>query len=362
MTENLFSKLLSLHFSPVPEEDFFTEIVAWLFNFNKKLLFDWIKKELSLYAPYSNCQIETQVEFEKLEGHSTSSRPDFLIKLFDENNTDILMIESKVQAEEGFEQLLRYAEQLSEHFEDARNKYLIYISRSFDPKDKAYVFRNIKKLNIDFKQTLWSEFYTFLSNQPPEPYLDEILAFMKEKHMARITKITPAVLVAFNAYPDVYNFFQSVFDAEVVSKFIKVVGKKPRSEAGRTWNVSEHRRYLLIGDVNQYIIFFIGFLMPESNDRFPSICAFFEIRPTDPNRDRHIQLCSNIVSDTIDKPLKWVGSNLNPQEIKYSGMYLQISFEEILMEVDHILTLKRKFIEFIDEYGRLLEEYPGLID
>jgi len=210
MAENLFSKLLSLHISPVPEEDFFIEIVAWLFKFNKKLLFDWINKELCLSAPYSNCHIETQFEFEKLEGHLTSSRPDFLIKLYDKNETDILMIESKVGAEEGVNQLLRYAEQLSAHFKDARNKYLIYISRSFDPKDKAYIFRNIKNLNIEFKQTKWSEFYTFLRNQPPEPYINEILAFMKEKHMARITKITPVVLVAFNTYPDVYNFFQSV--------------------------------------------------------------------------------------------------------------------------------------------------------
>jgi len=148
----------------------------------------------------------------------------------------------------------------------------------------------------------------------------------------------------------------------VVRKFIKVVGKKHRSEEKRLWNVSNLRRYLLIGDMNPYIIFYIGFLMPESTDTFPSINAWLEIRPTDPDRNRHINLYKNIISDSIDNTLIWSGYNLNPYEKMHSGIKLQISFEEILSEVDHILTLKHKFIEFIDEYGRLLKEYPGLID
>lgn len=361
MAKGLFNRLLALYPSPVPEEDYFTELIAWLFENNHTLLFKWLKENLKLGAPYTGCRIETQVEFEKLEGHETSSRPDILITLFEDQVKDVLMLESKMGAVEGYEQLPRYAEHLSHGFPDARNRYLVFISRVFDPKEAGHVYKFVKNMNIEFKQTRWFEFYQFLLKQPSETILNEVIGFMKEKRMSKITKITPAVLVALNGYPDVYNFFQSVMDDEVNARFIQVIGKKPRSEERRLWNVSEMRRYLMIGDLSDHLIFFIGFLMPDNNDEFPTINAWFQIRPSAPDRHQRIQICKKIINDSMEGALKWKGYNLDDQGDQ-AGIMLETSFEEIFGEADHILALKRKFLEYIDEFTRILNEYPGLTD
>jgi hypothetical protein len=361
MPKGLFNRLLSLYPSPVHEEDYFTELVAWLFEHNQHLLFKWLRSCLNINTPYTTCHIQTQVEFEKLEGHMTSSRPDILITLYQEENQDVVMIESKIGSVEGFEQLPRYAEHLSLGFPEAQKRYLVYISRSYDPKETRHVNRFLRSNNIEFIQTRWFEFYQFLYKQPPVPLLVEILRFMKEKRMAKITKITPAVLMALNAYPDVHNFIHSVLDDEVTAKFIEIVGKKPRNEDKRLWNVAEMRRYLLIGDVNDHLIFFMGFLMPDTSDRFPSINAWFQIRPNAPDRKQHVQICKKIISDSIDQPLKWIGYDLDTPD-SHAGITLETSFEEILCETDHILALKKKFLEYLSEYKRLQTAYPGLIE
>ena len=39
---SLFTRLLKLHTNSVPLEDFFTELVAYLFDTNKEILYDWL--------------------------------------------------------------------------------------------------------------------------------------------------------------------------------------------------------------------------------------------------------------------------------------------------------------------------------
>lgn len=360
MSTGLFHRLLRLYPNPIPEEDYFTEMIAWLWEKDQPLFYRWLKECLHLETKYSAYRIKTQVEFSKLEGHATSSRPDFLIYLYEDQEQDVIMLESKLGAMEGYEQLPRYADHLSNAFPEARNRYLVYITRSYDPKAPEYIIRN-KNLNIEFRQTRWFEFYEILKNQPSETLLDEIMRFMKEKRMATITKITPSVLMAINAYPDVYNFFHSVLDDEVSARFMEIVGVKPRNEANRFWNVAELRRYLLIGDLNRHQLFYTGFIMPDTSEKFASIKAWFQIRPTDPNWDLHAQIIKNVINDTNDKSLKWTGYNLDQPKTD-AGMALETSFEEILIEVDHVAALKRKFIEFINEYSRIVNDYPGLLE
>lgn len=360
MSTGLFNRLLKLYPSPVPEEDYFTEMIAWLWEKYQPLFYSWLKECLHLEKTYSAYQIKTQVDFSKLEGHATSSRPDFLIFLYEDQEQDVIMLESKLGAIEGYEQLPRYADHLSNAFPEARNRYLVYISRSFDPKDSRYILRNLKA-NIEFKQTRWFEFYELLLKHPSDPLLDELMQFMKEKRMATITKITPSVLMAINAYPDVYNFFHLVLDDEVCAKFTEIVGVKPRNEANRLWNVAERRRYLLIGDLSEHQLFYTGFVMPDIPEKFASIKAWFEIRPSDPNWERHVQIIRKVINDTTDYSFKWTGYNLD-QPKTHAGMSLEASFEEILIETDHVLALKRKFLVFFNEYSRILNDYPGLLD
>ncbi|NMD02148.1 MAG: hypothetical protein GYA71_02635 [Bacteroidales bacterium] len=360
MTTSLFNRLLKLYPSPVPEEDYFTELIAWLWENNQQLFFSWLKDCVGLDFAYSAHRIRTQVDLPRLEGHATSSRPDFLIFLYADQVYDVVMLESKLGATEGYEQLPRYADQLSNVFPEARNRYLVYITRSYEPKNPLDILRDNKNTNVQFIQTRWYQFHQLLQKQPAEPIINEVLRFMKEKRMATITKITPSVLMAINAYPDVYNFFHTVLDDDVISKFTEIIGVRPRSEANRIWNVAELRRYLLIGDLNPHQIFYTGFVMPDTTEKFASIKAWFEIRPSDPNREKHIQICKKAIADSGDKPIHWTGYNLD-QPDHHAGISSELSIEEVLAEPDHVFALKQKFLEFIFEFENIRNNYPDLL-
>jgi hypothetical protein len=74
---SLFNRLLKLHTGSVPLEDFFTELVAYLFQTNKGILYDWlIEIGLSDVKNYSDAYISTQKEFDPLDGDKTGINPD----------------------------------------------------------------------------------------------------------------------------------------------------------------------------------------------------------------------------------------------------------------------------------------------
>ncbi|HEY9664092.1 MAG TPA: hypothetical protein V6C65_37045, partial [Allocoleopsis sp.] len=60
----LFSRLLNLNTGNIPLEDFFTELVAYLFSVNKEILYAWLK-DLSLLDTNAALEsyVSTQTEF-----------------------------------------------------------------------------------------------------------------------------------------------------------------------------------------------------------------------------------------------------------------------------------------------------------
>src|SRR4028119_617584 len=94
---SLFSRLLKLNTGSIRLEDFFTEIVAYLFSINKEILYTWL--EYSNLLDTSTCldaYISTQRSFAPLDIHITGSRPDIVIELVHETHRDIIFIESKI--------------------------------------------------------------------------------------------------------------------------------------------------------------------------------------------------------------------------------------------------------------------------
>jgi hypothetical protein len=107
---SLFSRLLKLNTGSMPLEDFFTELVAYLFSTDKEILYDWLK-EINLLdtSTFLDAHISTQREFKPLEGHFSASRPDISIELGNTNSRSIILIESKIGSQEGHQQLSRYS-------------------------------------------------------------------------------------------------------------------------------------------------------------------------------------------------------------------------------------------------------------
>lgn len=205
MSGNLFTNLLSLHKSPVPEENFFTEMVAGLLDKDRSLLSSWLKEFLNISNKYSQIRVETQVGIGKLDKYTSGSRLDILITLSDKERDDYVLIESKIGSKEGHYQLSKYADHLIEKYPEESKKYLVFISKNYELKDPEKVITTSNQ-NVFFKQFLWHDFYNFLNRQltnPPSLLHNEILDFMRRKNMSEISRITPATLSAISLFPDV---------------------------------------------------------------------------------------------------------------------------------------------------------------
>jgi hypothetical protein len=78
---SLFSKLLSLSTGSILIEDFFTEIIAYLFARNPDLLCKWLDSIGIIDASsYTDFQVDTQRSFKPLDGHSSGSRQTYQLR------------------------------------------------------------------------------------------------------------------------------------------------------------------------------------------------------------------------------------------------------------------------------------------
>jgi hypothetical protein len=108
-TMSLFSRLLNLSTGNIPLEDFFTELIAYLFTTDQEILTAWLKQlNLLDLPPMFDADVSTQREFKALKGHHLASRPDISIELRNRKRHSVVFIESKIGSHEGYNQLPRY--------------------------------------------------------------------------------------------------------------------------------------------------------------------------------------------------------------------------------------------------------------
>jgi hypothetical protein len=241
---SLFSRLLNLNTGSMPLEDFFTELVAYLFNTDKEILYDWLK-EINLLDTNTcfDAHISTQREFKPLEGHCSASRPDISIELGDVNSRSIIFIESKIGSQEGYKQLSRYAEIL-DGLPDFQHKILLYITRDFDPKDKVVILKNIPESTVRFQQFRWHQFYRFLQLRTDTVLVREITTFMDEYRMAHNNQFSAVDVIALANFTKSLNLMEETMWGEVSQQFEQVLGAV-RQRATALTQLQVHGRYLM---------------------------------------------------------------------------------------------------------------------
>ena len=95
-------------------EDFLTEIVVQALRNSPELTLGWLRSlGVTDLKKANHIKIDSQVVFRKLAGHDTDSRPDIAISLVEGGNSELILIESKVDATQGDTQLQRYADHLA---------------------------------------------------------------------------------------------------------------------------------------------------------------------------------------------------------------------------------------------------------
>lgn len=160
-------------------ENYFTKIVVHLFKTSPEILFTWLKyiQLIDNSSQYVHAEVLSERPCE-------GGRIDIQIELIDSSrNRDLIFLESKINSKEHSGQLQIYAKHLSSQ-PGVRNKFLLYVTRDTDEKDKEKILKGIINPPT-FVQVRWHTLQEVLQNQPKNPLLDEIIIFMGRNGMGQ---------------------------------------------------------------------------------------------------------------------------------------------------------------------------------
>ena len=378
---SLLGRLLRLFPESVPLEDLFTEAVARLFEIRPQLCLEWLE-EAELISPRAVGQVQEHVRvssqrtFAALENHDTDSRPDLLIEVFrssgeepaeEEPGGDVVMVESKIGSGEGPQQLRRYAEHL-EKMQDFDSKTLLYITRSYDPKEQDEILSGFDE-DVIFKQLRWHDFYRFLTTVEKDTLLEEVMIFMEEQGMARSYRFSTTDLMALSGVPRAYEIFDETLGGEVKAELEKFAGNKVRRETHGLGHLRAHKRYLDIASLHEWDLFsFVGYQLDRSEaasimqmmrDGYPGVFVVLESRPNAVGRETSVAAMKRIAPND-----DWESYNLdNPSG--WAGVRRYRSLATLLSEEDHVAAVQRFFVESIHhlraELTEFKKEHPDLL-
>jgi hypothetical protein len=355
----LFSRLLNLNTGNIPLENFFTEIVAYLFRENKEILYNWL--EYSNLLDTSTCldaYISTQRSFDALDVHFAGSRPDIVIELVYETHRDIIFIESKIGSQEGKDQLLKYADILH-NFSDFRSKILIYITRDFEPKNESNILKEISNNTVRFKQLRWYQFHRFLESHLDKYLVQETVEFMEEYNMAHNNQFSSVDVLALTNFTKSLRIMEQTMSGKVIQRFEEVVGVKPKKS--RFGQLQYHERYFMMANMSsekweKWAWWCgLGFYLKTSNiTEYPTVRLMLEVAPNFGYRTQIIHAMNDISSQS-----GWRGYHLNEQQA-WSNIVLEKSLRDFLSQEDHVTAIEKFFLEALNELAEIKRKYPQL--
>ncbi len=335
---NLFTQLLRLHRDGVPTEDFLTELARAALRHDPTFARDWLQFVGIPVSGDALVSVQSQVAIARLPQHESDSRIDIILHVHHESGKDLIFVEAKVSAEEGRDQLKRYAEILADRA-DVRQRDLVYLTARHDPK------LDPKIENVAFRLARWHDFHRLLGRKKPNPLTLEILRFMESKGLSQGDRFSPTDIVALRNVGRVANLMHAILGDEVYRRMAAMTGwtypdstqlKKLREHGGWTlearWDVSN-------------VGLTIGFLQPENDDpaAYPVAVVFFWVMPKARDREalRALMRQTCVAGD-------WKGKALDDAEAWF-GIRLEKPMEAVLVEPDQVKAFRQFFLEGLDK-------------
>lgn len=221
-----------------PKEDYFTEILAAILKTHKNLAKAFIGY-LSGCDGIEHVDIETQRNF-------CGRRPDIYVTARDSTGRHVIILENKIDAPEGKNQLASYMELLKEKRLDTASRTLVYVTKNYGSD-----FRK-KSRYVEFQHFYWHQVYEWIKEWIKEPknqetgdgeLVTELLNLMEDWRMDG--EITAKDLRAAVIYHTSLYSGESLFDimrqAWDQSKIEEVLKRQPRRWSSK--NYSECWKY-----------------------------------------------------------------------------------------------------------------------
>ena len=356
---SLFNRLLNLSTGNIRLEDFFTELVAYLFSTNKEILFSWLK-ELNLLDAnvYLDAHISTQKEFDFVndQGKIEIKRPDVVIELISDNGRDIIFIESKVGSTEMLDQLKDYAEVLDKRT-NFRHKLLLFVTRDYEPKNKAIILKDIPNSTVQFKQLRWHQFYRFLRSQPDTMLTQEIIVFMSKHNMAHSNQFSAIDVITLANLPKSLKLMQETMWGKVMTEFKNILGGV-RKRASALTQIDYNEQYMMMADMPDSWWVLLGFVLrTDSLTDYPKVRLVVQVHPKSPRRAEIITVMKDICKQ--EKWKNWEGRELDDSRA-FSRIIREQSLQDFLSELDHITAIEEFFLKALSELKDIRSQYPTL--
>jgi hypothetical protein len=351
---SLFSRLLNLNAGNIPLEDFFTELAAYLFASHKTILYDFLGHlNLLNSETYSEAHVLTQKTFEPLEHHHSSSRPDLVVEFISGDHRDVIFVESKIGSHEGHLQLQRYAEILDQ-LTGYRKRSVVYITRDFDPKDKADIFKNIPNSDVQFYQFRWHQLYHVLRSHSDIELVRETIIFMQEYRMAHNNQFSSIDVLTLSNFTKSLKIMEETMWGKTSQKFVAVLGGMKKSSTAMT-QLQNFGRYIMNTSMPGQWWCGLGFSLERQDlTDYPTVSLMLEVAPNSQYREEIIE-----VMKIISQKDGWQGYELNNSKA-WSGIVRERSLQDFLSGADHVSAIQQFFSQGLDELEAIKKQYAHL--
>lgn len=238
-------------------EDFNTESFAGVLKMSPQILNSFVD---FLKLPAGKYKVSTQVYY------SLSNTNNCVVDMVLKSDTTVCFIENKVNSEEGWEQLSRYAQVLTEYYnnddlENRRTTHLRYCTKNVDIKTV---------IDHDFFQFRWFQVGQLIAENHPSDVLGmNYLKFLQHHKMALDASITTDTVVSLKNYFSTYDTIKYHLDESarnfkrilLFSKGNLVKKSKPeiQNELLKHKRLSNSIKNPLVGSVYSEILYSIDF-------------------------------------------------------------------------------------------------------
>lgn len=230
----------------------------------------------------------------------------------------------------------------------------MYITRDFEPKDKAVIFKNIPGSVVHFKQLRWHQFHRFLQSHADTVLVQEVIEFMNEYQMAHNNQFSSIDVIALANFTKSLKLMEEAMWGEVSQRFEKVLGAIKRQNTALT-EMQLHGRYLMTAHMPSGWWCGLGFMLKTSSlTDYPTVRLMLEVDPKSQYRAEIIEAMKDICEQ-----YGWRGYELDSSR-DWAGIVRERSLQNFLSEEDHVVAIRRFFLQALDELEKIKDQYSKL--
>lgn len=362
---SLFKNLLKLYPVPRRTEDFFTEIIIHLFNNQKDLAVAWLGSigaiSLNEAQSYTFLSATSQKTYSGLDHHANDSRPDMVIQLDSQDKRTLIFVESKIASTQNPSQLTNYAEILCQE-NGFDKRVLVYITRSFEDIDDFR--KNAQASNffmqLNFIQTRWHLFYSFINSYKENYLIQEIKTFMREEKMNQDNQFSAADILAMSHFNHALSIVEETLRGKVEGKLRKVFPSQRMSsfldvyKNFRRWPRLAYHVYFP-DDTFKLMLGYFDLLF-EGGLLYPDVKICLQLHKSSPVGTETFDLLEKIAANPNN--LWQADWKTDPGE--WPCIVIRKSLQDFLGEKDQVKEIQTFFCDGIDRVVELRSEYPNL--